>query len=456
MIATASTKKNDNTTKAKSGGFRSNRAKPADPHGLLALETSSSGTIVGPRLRFSVHIDKAMWTKWGFQYPVTYIFRVEGVSPQWQVRWRDQLDNAWKPLLKRTENDFFNGLEVVRFASLLGKAYVSVGFHASNTIEIQFSGVDKAAFESIAGYYDNRQAAYTLSNDNWGCNSWANPGARWRGPNEDESDCYQASLHVCRSFHLPLSIAINSRAAGGEAMWKLMQEELDLSDKSWEPAVHGWTHPKDREAYLVNGYQQEILGCRADILQRLHNLPYGQCLVGLTRTFGMGVKPTKKYVFEHILTHGYEDETIQETDDGEFLLVRGFNWRDNPKSTDYAAWNGKHRFYGIGGLSTKGYDTLLARRSPKGRYYASDVAELNEAFDTVYQAGGIFYALWHPDQFKNSVLYDPAPGIDGVEGSTLMEHLAHVANRKDVWYVANGWLYSYRYVAEHAHIVAVT
>ena len=438
MIATASTKKNDNTTKAKSGGFRSNRAKPAEPHGLLALETSSSGTIVGPHLRFSVHIDKAMWTKWGFQYPVTYIFRVEGVSPQWQVRWRDQLDNAWKPLLKRTENDFFNGLEVVRFASLLGKAYVSVGFHASNTIEIQFSGVDKAAFESIAGYYDNRQAAYTLSNDNWGCNSWANPGARWRGPNDDESDCYQASLHVCRSFHLPLSIAINSRAAGGEAMWKLMQEELDLNDKSWEPAVHGWTHPKDREAYLVNGYQQEILGCRADILQRLHNLPYGQ------------------YVFEHILTHGYEDETIQETDDGEFLLVRGFNWRDNPKSTDYAAWNGKHRFYGIGGLSTKGYDTLLARRSPKGRYYASDVAELNEAFDTVYQAGGIFYALWHPDQFKNSVLYDPAPGIDGVEGSTLMEHLVHVANRKDVWYVANGWLYSYRYVAEHAHIVAVT
>jgi S-adenosylmethionine synthetase len=24
-----------------------------------------------------------------------------------------------------------------------------------------------------------------------------------------------------------------------------------------------------------------------------------------------------------------------------------------------------------------------------------------------------------------------------------------VANRKDVWYVANGWLYSYRYVAEN-------
>jgi hypothetical protein len=29
-----------------------------------------------------------------------------------------------------------------------------------------------------------------------------------------------------------------------------------------------------------------------------------------------------------------------------------------------------------------------------------------------------------------------------------------VANRKDVWYVANGWLYSYRYVTQHARVVA--
>jgi hypothetical protein len=80
------------------------------------------------------------------------------------------------------------------------------------------------------------------------------------------------------------------------------------------------------------------------------------------------------------------------------------------------------------------------------------VAELDEAFDRVYGSGGIFYALWHPDRFRNSVLYDPSPGEDGVRGSTLMQHLAHVANRKDVWYVANGWLYSYRYVAENARV----
>jgi hypothetical protein len=70
----------------------------------------------------------------------------------------------------------------------------------------------------------------------------------------------------------------------------------------------------------------------------------------------------------------------------------------------------------------------------------------------VYRQGGIFYAMWHADRYENSVLYDARPGVDGVAGSTLMQHFAHVANRRDVWYVANGWLYSYRFVAEHAEV----
>jgi hypothetical protein len=91
-------------------------------------------------------------------------------------------------------------------------------------------------------------------------------------------------------------------------------------------------------------------------------------------------------------------------------------------------------------------------RVPKGRYYAEDVAVLNRAFDRVYEQGGIFYAMWHADRYQNSVLYDTRPGVDGEAGSTLMQHFAHVANRRDVWYVANGWLYCYRYVAQHAEV----
>jgi len=388
--------------------------------------------------RFAVSVDKAMWEKFGFQYPATYVFSVDGTAGNWEVKRRDKGNDAWTVIEKKNQDDFFNGIECVRLDKAAGKLYVSFGFKGSPVMDIELVGFNSVKFDGMSKYYDHRKAAFTLSNDNWGCNPWGHPGAPWRGPTDDESDNYQASLHVCRSFHLPLSIAINSRSAGSNEMWKIMQEELDRRDFSWEPAVHGWTHPKNAAGYSVNGYHNEIIGCREDILKHLKNIPYGQ------------------YVFEYILTTGYVDDEIQKVGDGEFIFLRGFNWLDNPDSNDYMTWNTKYRFYGIGGLNTKGYDRWLENREPKGRYYAVDVANANAAFDRIYQMGGVFYGLWHPDRFKNSVIYDPRPGVEGREGSTLMHHLAYVANRKDVWYVANGWLYCYRYVAEHVKVAPIT
>lgn len=400
----------------------------------LAVVASVASWCVAAGPTFTISIDKPAWEKFGFQYPATYVFQATGIGPDAQVKRRDPSSTTWTTLEQKTSNDFFNGVECARLDRAAGKIYVSAGFQKGPAFELELTGVASHKFESVAKYYDGRRAAFTLSNDNWGCNLWAHPGAPWKGPTDDESDNYQAALHVCRGFHLPLSIAINSRSAGKEGCWKLMQEELDRRDFSWEPAVHGQTHPKDAAAYSMRGYQAEILGCREDILQRLRNIPYGQ------------------YVYEHILTHGYIDETLCQTDAGEFLFLRGFNWLDNPSSAQYVPWDAKHRFYGVGGLNTKGYDRILEKRDPKGRFFAVDVAELNAAFDKVCQAGGVFYALWHPDRFRNSILYDPSPGLDGQRGSTLVQHLAHVANRKDIWYAANGWLYSYRYLAEHARV----
>ncbi len=408
---------------------------------LLAVVGIAGPTIACPSAvpaatnpAFTITIDKATCAQWGFQYPVTYVFRVSGVAPQWEVRRRGAAPDPWRAIPRKGPNEFFSGIQCARIDTAGGRAYVSVGFKDSNTIELEFSGVGSAVFDSVAKFYDGRKTTFTLSNDNWGCNPWAHPGATWRGPTHDESDNYQASLHVCRGFGLPVTMAINSRMAGGESMWRIMQEELDRRDSSWEPAVHGWTHPRNLAEYSVHGYKQEILGCREDILAHLRNIPYGQ------------------YVYEHILTYGHADEEILRTDAGQFLFVRGFNWLDNPASNDYVPWNEQYRFYGVGGLNTVGYDRILERREPKGRFFASDVAELNAAFDKVHQRGGLFYALWHPDRFRNSVLYDPSPGLDGQRGSTLVQHLAHVARRKDVWYVANGWLYSYRYVAQNVRV----
>ena len=385
---------------------------------------------------FKISVDQTMWSKWGFQYPVTYIFDLSGLSLGAKVKRRDNESAAWKLLQKEAVTSFFNGVECVRFDYSRERAFVSVGFGRGSSIELEFLGVSSAKFAGVAKYYDDRKAAYTLSNDNWGRRATANPGATWHDSADDRSDNYQAALHVCRGFHLPVSIAINTHMAGSNAMWNAMQQELDRRDSSWEPAVHAQTHPGSAKAYSVRGCKAEILDCRDEILQNLRHIPCGQ------------------HVFEHILTSGYKDEAILNTDAAEFLFVRGYNGRDNPSSTSCAEWDATHKFYGVGGLNTKDYDRVFARRNPKGLFFASDVAELNAAFDVVREAGGIFYGMWHADRYLNSVLHDPRPGKDGVQGSTLMQHLSHVANRKDVWYVANGWLYCYHYVAEHASVIS--
>lgn len=384
---------------------------------------------------FTISIDERAWSTWGFQYPVTYIFKVGAIGPEAQVLRRDSQTGAWRPLAQVKAGEFFNGVQCARLEPDAKKVYVSVGFHGCNRIDLKLANMGTVEFESIAPYYDRRTAAYTLSIDDWGEQPDANVGAPWQGMTSDASDKFQAALHVCRTHRLPVSIAVVSRLRGGASMWQRMQEELDDPvGPSWEPAAHTRSHACSQKEYRSHGYTWEVRGCKEDILKNLQRIPYGP------------------YVFEFILSGGYRDELVEKAASGEFLLARGWNPIDNPASTTYAAWNRDAQFFGVGGLQTASYDTVLGARNPKGRYYAEDVAALNRAVDRVYHDGGIFYAMWHPDRYRNSIAYDPSPGVDGLRGSTLMQHLAHVAKRPDVWYVANGWLYSYRFVAEHAQV----
>ena len=398
---------------------------------LLLLFSSAFGE---QRNDFSIAIDERMREKWGFEYPVTYLFHVSDISQQTTVLRRDADSEPWRPLERKTSEDFFNGVECVRFEPAERRVQVSVGFWKTDRIQLKFTDAGSVSFDTVAKYYDGRKAAFTLSNDNWGRTRSANAGAPWRGMTHDASDKYQASVHACRMFHLPVSVGINSRMYGERAVWRRMQEELDRGDCGWEPVVHTRRHPCNAKAYGARGYTQEIIGCREDILLNLRNIPHGQ------------------YIFEFIPPCAYKDDAVRRAAASEFLFVRDWNVRDNPASTGYVPWNSQYQYYGIGGLQTKSYDAIMEPRHPKGRYYADDVAALNGAFDTVYGQGRIFYAMWHADRYQNSVLYDSRPGVSGVAGSTLMQHFSHVANRRDVWYVANGWLYCYRYVAQHAKV----
>ena len=282
---------------------------------------------------FSISIDERMRDKWGFEYPVTYVFQVSDISRQTTVLRRDADSEAWRPLERKTSEDFFNGVECVRFDPAGGKAHVSVGFATTERIQLKFRDAGSVTFDQVARYYDARKAAFTLSLDNWGRKNTANAGAPWRGMTDDASDKYQASVHACRVFHLPVSVGVNTRSYGGRAIWERMQEELDRGDYSWEPAVHTRRHPCSEKAYLAGGYTDEIVGCRDDILEGLDKIPYGQ------------------YVFEFILPCAYKDDAVRRAAAGEFLFARDWNVHDNPASTDYVPWNSKYEYYGIGGAA---------------------------------------------------------------------------------------------------------
>ena len=120
---------------------------------------------------FQLSIDETLWEKWGFKYPVTYVFNLFEMSQNAEVMWKSSMDDSWAPLSTKKETDFFNGLDVVRFDETNKKAYVSIGYKTSNVIYLEFKNITKVTYDSTAQYYDNRKAVYTLSMDNWGMNN---------------------------------------------------------------------------------------------------------------------------------------------------------------------------------------------------------------------------------------------------------------------------------------------
>ena len=393
--------------------------------------------------QFKITIDESLYTRWGFKYPATYVFTLPGGATGIEVSRRDNVIDPWAPIIEKTSSDFFNGIEAVRYDYANNKAYVSLGFETTNIFYIQFN-VAGVAFDSISKYYDNRRAGYAMTTDDWGNNlAWYGntTGVPCDG-NMTKKGCdhYQAAVIAARYFNIPLTVAINTELPwddpiGNAAKWDLMQEELDVQDNSWEPAIHTRTHPCDESSYAFPGYDWQITGAALDILNNLNNIPFGQ------------------YVFTFVLPCGYLDSAIENTAADGFIFVRNGGYGT---IIDYAPFDPVHHYYFSDDLAVYGFDGTMTSRTPWGRYYADWVAEFNGAFDEVYNNGGIFYGLFHAANYGNKVLYSLDPPVDGVSGSTLMQHWNYVANRNDVWYAAIGWIYSYKMVADRVTVNRVT
>lgn len=224
---------------------------------------------------FVLSMDEILWEKWGFLYPVAYIFEYTNANHEVIVKQRSLDSEEWIQIPVKNQDDFFNGEEVVRFDHENKLLYVSVGFKNCNQVSLMFESPDEVYYAGIAKYYDNRKAAYTLSLDNWGKLATANPGIPCVSMTDDNGDKYQAALWAVRYFNIPTSIAINSAMEGDEAMWDLIQQELDVGGNIFEPAVHTKTHPCSNAEFTVLGYYDEIIGCRD---RDREFIPLGVCM----------------------------------------------------------------------------------------------------------------------------------------------------------------------------------
>ncbi len=86
------------------------------------------------------------------------------------------------------------------------------------------------------------------------------------------------------------------------------------------------------------------------------------------------------------------------------------------------------------------YTQTVQKRGGIAKSGHTDVPSLNAKFDEVYQSGGIYNFMSHPQwlDFGADQFYE--------------RHLAYVGGRSDVWYVPMGPLYAYRTIREKTEV----
>jgi len=338
------------------------------------------------------HID------YGLSYPVTYEFSIPQDSQNLYAYLKYKNSQDWNLIFEKSKDDFFNGIEAVRFDYDENKAYVSVGFSVvSDTIYIKIeNNIDQnvnATYIRMCEYYDNRKAAVTITGDDW---------ADWNNDN------FIQSCQNFRSLNLWYSVAVITSSY--QSNWDAIQTQLDLG--LIEVVSHSRTHPYVPYANI----ESEVVGSKLDIIENLNLLNHNRSGVN-------------EYVYAWIAPYGEYDPQIDTmTSNANYLISRLFYWNDNY----YTNWNDDlYKFNPVGASIELG----------NSNYWGSyDINELNSTFQSVIDENGIYHLTTHP----NILQWDE---------NFTWEHLEYISNRKDIWYVGFGHLYLYRFITSSDQVV---
>ena len=338
-----------------------------------------------------ISIDPQIHIDYGLSYPITYEFSIPFESTSLKCYHKFQAQDNWDIFQEKTSNDFFNGLDVVRFDYTNGVAYVSVGFSdLSDSIFIKLTDNSGSDIESyylgMSKYYDNRDAAVTSTADDWA--GWVN-------------EKFVQTCRIFRSYNLWLSCAIVTNV-GDPNTWIDIQTQMDSGFV--EPLAHSRTHP----FAPYDDLEGEVLGSKQDLIDNLD--------MGEHNRYG-----DNEYVYAWVAPYGeYDDDIDSMVSIGKYLVTRMYWGGDH----DYSTWNHESFKYDPIGVSTEAGPLWLG---------TTDTTYLNNTFDDVLASGGIYHVMCHPNVIEWDQEY-------------AWVHLDYISNRKNIWYTAFGHLYAYHFL----------
>jgi len=352
----------------------------------LSINTTRNQTLIT--------IDPQTHLDYGLAYPLTYELDIPSNSDNLRAYRKFISEESWYLIEEKTSNDFFNGIEVVRFDYEENIAYVSIGFsEISDSIMIKITdsnnNVIPSNYSSISKYYDNRDAVVTSTADDWGAYS---------------DSFFVETCEIFRSFNLWISCGIITDFADTNT-WESIQDQLDAGNV--EVVSHSRTHP--HEPY--ENVESEVLGSKNDLIENLEMPIYNR-------------NGSHEYIYVWMAPYGDYNESIDSmVSIGKYLIPRLFYEGEH----SFSNWNNDLELYNPIGASIElgGYYSWI------GSYSAF---ELNMVFTDVLHHGGIYHLISHPAI------------LDWENDNFHWIHLEHISNRKNIWYVGFGHLYSYHFL----------
>ena len=346
--------------------------------------------------QFSVAADPPIHHDYGLAYPLTYEFALPAGASDLQALRRYTASAEWSPVAEKTSDDFFNGIEAIRFDYANLRAYLSVAF-SSLTDSIYLRIADQAGehvaaeYLGFSRYYDNRRAAVTVTADDW--HQYFDPQ-------------FLYALSIFRGYELWVSTAIVTEWCDATT-WQHIQTQLDSGYV--EAIAHGRNHlhtPYPDPAY-------EVTGAKTDIIDNLF----------LPASFRNG---EREYVYVWVAPYGeYDDQIDALVSANQYLVSRVVYFGEN----GFAAWQGANEKYAPVGV-TREMGPLWGG--------SNNLIDLNNAFNIAVAGGGVYHVMCHPH-----VLYEGE-----WDKPYTREHLKHISKRKNIWYASMGQLYLYHFLQD--------